>query len=273
VDARPPAVGLYSNGVRGLRPEEFLYAAAAHGVPFVHLRGGPRGYGMASIPAEQVTALAWQAACAAPVTLITADVDLSDFVSPEDARWQQAGTELASLAQVASEFGAGSVRVLARAVPSGAQWQALAAIPDPAARHSVTMLIELHDPAWFTPKTAERLCELMSRCTGLGLLLDSGQVHDAWLQSSGAPWASLLSGLIAHARVVHLSDRGCGLDGHGHRLLASAARDAADDGHDLEVAFEWTGADRCLETCMTRYGAAVTWWEQAWRGAAGPDSA
>ena len=134
------------------------------------------------------------------------------------------------------------------------------------------MLIELHHPAWFTREATGRLCELMSRCTGLGLLLDSGQVHDAWLQSPDAPWASLLSGLITHARVVDLSDRGCGLDGRGHHLLASAARHAADDGHDLEVAFEWTGDDRRPETCITRYRAAVTWWEHAWRGAAGTNS-
>jgi hypothetical protein len=67
VDARPPEVGLYSNGVRGLGLEEFLDAAAAHRVPFVHLRGGPRGYGLADAPAEQVTALARQAAGAVPV--------------------------------------------------------------------------------------------------------------------------------------------------------------------------------------------------------------
>jgi sugar phosphate isomerase/epimerase len=272
VDAQPPAVGLYSNGVRGLGPREFLDAAAEHQVPFVHLRGGPRGYGLATTLPEQVTAMARQAACTAPVTLIAADVDLSDFASPEDACWQRASAELARLARVAREFGAGSVRVLARAVPGDAQWPALA-IPDLAALHGVTVLIELHHPAWFTTEAVGRLCELMNRCAGLGLLLDSGQMHDAWLQAPGAPWPSLLGSLITHARVVHLSDRGDGLDGHGHHLLAHAARSAANDGNDLEVAFEWTGNDRRLETCMTRYQAAVTWWKHAWRGAAGPNSA
>ena len=258
VDAHPSAVGLYSNGVRGLGPGEFLDAAAAHRVPFVHLRGGPRGYGLVSAPAEQVTALARQAAGAVPVTLITADVDLCDFASPGDARWRQASAEVASLAQVTRELGAGSVRIVARAIPSGAQWHALA-IPDLAARYGVTVLIELHDPAWFTPEAADGLHKLMSSCDGLGLLLDSGQAHDAWLQSPGVPWGSLLGGLITHTRVVHLSDRGDGLDGHGHHLLA----DATSYGHHLEVAFEWTGDDRRLETCMTRYRAAVTWWEHA----------
>jgi hypothetical protein len=272
MDAQPPAVGLYNNGVRGLGLEEFLDVAAAHRVPFVHLRGGPGGYGLASIPAEQVTVLARQAACAAPVTLMTADVDLSDFASPEDACWQQASAELARLARVAREFGAGSVRVIARVVPDGAQWQALT-IPDPAARHGVTMLIELHHPAWFTPEATGRLRELMSRRAGLGLLLDSGQVDDAWLQAPGTPWPSLLGNLITHTRVVHLSDRGNGLHGHGHHLLAQAVRSTANDGNDLEVAFEWTGDDRRLETCMTRYRTAVTWWEHAWRSAAAPNSA
>ena len=163
--------------------------------------------------------------------------------------------------------------MLARTVPSNAQWQALM-IPDLAARHDVTVLIELHDPAWFTPEAADRVCELMSRCAGLGLLLDSGQVHDAWLQAPGVPWRTLLGSLITHARVVHLSDRGDGLDGHGHHLLADAARAAAArDGHALEVAFEWTGDDRRLETCMNHYQAAVTWREHAWRDAADPNSA
>jgi hypothetical protein len=272
VDTQPPAVGLYSNGVRGLRPEEFLDAAAAHQVPFVHLRGGPHGYGLASIPAEQVTVLARHAAGAVPVTLITADVDLKDLTFSRDARWRQACAELASLAQVAREFGAATVRILARAVPSGAQWQALA-IPELGTRHGVTVLIELHYPAWFTPEAADRLGGLMSSCPDLGLLLDSGQVHDAWRQSPDAPWTCLLGSLITHARVVHLSDRGEGLDGRGHQLLAHAARGAADDGQAIEVAFEWTGADRRLETCMTRYQAAVTWWEHAWRDAADPNSA
>jgi sugar phosphate isomerase/epimerase len=272
VNAQPPAVGLYSNGVRGLGLGEFLDAAAAHGVPFVHLRGGPRGYGLASTLPEQVTALARQAACTAPVTLITADVDLSDLTSPGDARWRQASDELATLAQVTREFGAATVRILARTVPSSARCQALA-IPDLAAQHGVTLLIELHDPGWFTPEAADRLCDLMSSCPGLGLLLDSGQVHDAWLQSPNAPWKILLGSHITHTRVMHLSDRGDGLNGRGHQLLAHAVRTAADDGQALEVAFEWTGADRHLETCMPRYRAAVTWWEHAWRDAADPNSA
>lgn len=222
METQLPALGLYSNGVRGLEPGEFLAAAAAHRVPFVHLRGGPRGYGLAGIPADQVTALARQAACVVPVTLVTADVDLSDFASPQGTGWRQASAELASLARGALEFDAESVRILARTALSGAQWETLA-IPHLAARHGVTVLIELHDPAWFTQEAADRLDELMSSRAGLGLLLDSGQVHDAWLQAPEARWRSLLDRLITRARVVHLSDREDGLDGHGHHLLADAA--------------------------------------------------
>lgn len=199
MDAQPPAVGLYSNGVRDLGPEQFLAVAATHQVPFVHLRGGPRGYGLGSAPAQQVNGLTRQAAGAIRVTLVTADVDLNDFASPGDARWEQASAELTALARVARELGAERMRILARALPSNAQWQALA-VPDLAARHGVTVLIELHDPVWFTVETADRLGGWMNRCPGLGLLLDSGQVHDAWLQAAAAPWFKLPGRLMVHAR-------------------------------------------------------------------------
>lgn len=84
---------------------------------------------------------------------------------------------------------------------------------------------------------------------------------------------SLLSGLIPRTRLVHLSSPDDELDNDGHHLLADATHGAADYGHALEVAFEWTDADRRLETCMTRYRAAVTWWRHAWHGASGPNSA
>lgn len=40
----PAAPGLYSIGVRGLSLPELLRWTASLGVPFLHLRGGPRGF-------------------------------------------------------------------------------------------------------------------------------------------------------------------------------------------------------------------------------------
>jgi hypothetical protein len=30
------------------------------------------------------------------------------------------------------------------------------------------------------------------------------------------------------------------------------------------VAFEWTGPDRSLAACLTRYRDAITWWNRSW---------
>ena len=73
-----PAAGLNSNGVRALGPEEFLCAAASQRVPFAHPRGGLGSYGLANAPAGQVAALGRRAGKAVPITLVTANVDLSD---------------------------------------------------------------------------------------------------------------------------------------------------------------------------------------------------
>ena len=259
----PPPLGLYSIGIRGLDAGQFLALAAGWQVPFAHLRGGPRGYDLARTPAARLTAWARQARKAGvPVTLVTADIDLADFTAPGTARYHQAARELAALAASAKELGTRATRLLARAVPPEGEWETLV-IPMDAAP-GMAVLAELHDPGWFTPASAARLHGLLDRTPGLALLLDSAQVHDAWLTDPAAPWPALLAGLAARATVVHLSDRGTGLDQPGHRLLARAARAAAGEGRPAENAFEWTGADRSPQACLARYRAAATWLAMRW---------
>jgi hypothetical protein len=260
--SRPP-VGLYSIGIRGLDIGEFLGLAAGWQVPFVHLRGGPRGCDLARIPGARLTAWARQArGGGVPVTMVTADIDLADFTAPGTAPYQEAARELGALACAAAELGASAIRLLARVIPRDAEWETLSVPLDAVA--GMAVLAELHDPGWFTPASVARLHGLLDRTPGLALLLDSAQVHDAWLTGPAAPWPGLLAGLAGRAGAVHLSDRGTGLDQPGHQLLARAARASAGEGRQAETAFEWTGADRSPQACLARYRAATAWWATRW---------
>ena len=259
----PPPVGLYSIGIRGLDAGEFLRLAAGWQVPFVHLRGGPRGYGLARTPAALLAAWARQARDAGvPVTMVTADIDLADFTAPGTARYREAARELAAIAAAAAELGARTIRLLARTVPRDPEWETLS-VPV-AAAPGMAVLAELHAPGWFTPAAAARLHGLLDRTPGMALLLDSAQVHDAWAAGPAGLPPRLLADLAARAGAVHLSDRGTGLDQPGHRLLARAARAAARPGRQAETAFEWTGPDRTPQGCLARYRAAAAWHAARW---------
>lgn len=262
----PPPLGLYSIGIRGLDTSELLAAAARWQVPFVHLRGGPRGSDLARVPAARLAAWARQARdVGVPVTMVTADIDVAEFNTPGTARYRQAAGEFAALAAAAGELGARAIRLLARAVPREAEWGTLAVPVDTVDTvPGMAVLAELHDPGWFTPAAAARLCSLLNRTPGLALLLDSAQVHDAWLRDPAVSWPGLLADLAERASFVHLSDRGSGLDGAGHQLAARAVRDAAGIGHHAEAAFEWTGTERSPQACLARYRAAAAWHAARW---------
>jgi hypothetical protein len=258
-----PPVGLYSIGIRGLDAGAFISVASAAGVPFIHLRGGPRGYDLARVHVPQIDAWARQARqSAVPVTVVTADTDASSFFSAEDQR-RQASADLGALAVAAARLGARAVRLLARTAPPAAP-QRGGGLPDLRASHGLSALIELHDPAWFAPDALAWLHALLDRSPGAALLLDSHQVHAAWQAAPRLAWPGMLEGLARRAPVAHLSDPGTGLDGEGHRLLARAVQAAAGSGHRAEVAFEWTGADRCPAMCLARYRDAVAWWDRMW---------
>jgi hypothetical protein len=94
---------------------------------------------------------------------------------------------------------------------------------------------------------------------GVGLLVDSGQLHRAW-STFGSLDGLVVGELVARALVVHLCDNGSGLGGTGHHLLAAAT---AAVGGGVEVGFEWTGPDRSPLVCLARYRAAVSWWQHA----------
>ncbi len=79
--------------------------------------------------------------------------------------------------------------------------------------------------------------------TGVGLLVDSDQVHRAW-SALGALDGLVAAALVVRALVVHLCDNGSGLGGTGHHLLTAATTASSA----VEVGFEWTGPGRSPAT-------------------------
>ncbi len=257
-------LGLYSIGIRGLDVSALLALAASHQVPFLHLRGGPKGYDLARRDRAEVAAWARQSRDGVAVTMVTADLDVAGFLHPATLECRRARAELERLADATQALGANGIRLLARQPPLGAEWDTLV-LPDLPAGHGLATLVELHHPGWFTPHGLTVLGDLLDRVPAAGVLLDSAQCNDAI--ACGADVASAcLTTLIERAPVAHLSDTGDGLTGAGHCLLARALRAAAGDGQPAEVAFEWTGADLSPAGCLALYRAARAWWRQAGTG-------
>lgn len=256
-----PPLGLYSIGIRPISVPDLLDMAAAHGVKFVHLRGGPRGYHLASQPHDQLRCWAQHATHTVPVTAVTTDVDLADLV--EDRTRPTALAELDRLAAAAALLASGSptaLRVLARG-PLPPREVVPGLVPQTAA----SIVIELHHPDWFVEPALSAVLELVEQSPGLGLLADSGQIHRAHSTHPAVTEATVRR-IVDHAPVVHLADAGAGLEATGHRLVAKAARAAARHGWSGQVAFEWTGTDRRPQVCLARYDAAASWWRQRWEG-------
>jgi sugar phosphate isomerase/epimerase len=254
----PAAPGLYSIGVRGLSLPELLRWTASVDVPFLHLRGGPRGFDLRG--RSPATLRRWRdlAAGTVPITGVATDADLLDFLPGDRGRHRSAAAHLKVLADAAEVLGAGWVRVLAATAPTAAGAPparvAEVGLPDVA----VPVLIEVHHPDWFAPGPSMALADLTSANGRMGLLCDTGQVHRAWmLHGNGVE--SALARFGGHWRASHLSDSGTGLSGHGHELAARSVAQAVAAGRDVEVAVEWTGPRRDRTTCLARYRAATSW--------------
>jgi hypothetical protein len=245
-------VGLYSIGLRGLDVTEVLTLALEHQVPFVHLRGGPCGYDLARRDDTTLSRWARYSRVSVPITLVTADLDIAQF-QPTSLRYQHARMELDRVGRASAILGAHAVRLLARH-PVRDMVAGTVELPDLRERHGLAILVELHDPSWFTPGALIAVRAVCDAAAGVGLLVDSGQVHRAW-SAFGALDGLVVAELVARASVVHLCDNGSGLGGTGHHLLVAAAGGA------VEVGFEWTGPDRSPAACLARYRAAVSWWQ------------
>jgi hypothetical protein len=251
-------LGLYSIGVRGLDAGELLAFARRHRVPFIHLRGGPRGYDLARWNRDELAALATLSQQSTPITIVTADLDLASFIDPGSEHFRRATAELDRLTGAAAILGAGAVRLLARHVLHDAEWQTVV-LPEFVAERGLVTLLELHDPGWFTSQAMAGLVAFLDGAAQLALLLDSAQVAEAERRNRDALTAASLAALARCARVVHLCDTGAGLDDVGRRILAGAATTGAVAERRLELAFEWTGADRSPAACLAAYHAAAEW--------------
>ncbi len=261
----PAAVGLYSIGIRGIGLEDLLALAVAHQVPFLHLRGGPRGFDLVKRDAATLERWACRACRSVPINIITADLDLADFARPDTQAYRRASTELDRLGYAAAVLGAQAIRLLARRVIGRRQWTDLA-VPSLVSTYGLMTLVELHDPEWFQAQMLTSLAAHIDSAPWLALLMDTAQIHGAWLRSDNPnSFAEHMSALVPHIRAVHISDNGEGLTGTGHWIVAQMSRNAGDDGR-VEVAFEWTGADRSPQGCLARYRHAVAWWRSNLEG-------
>ncbi|MEU6350173.1 AP endonuclease [Streptomyces sp. NPDC047072] len=255
----PGGVGLYSIGVRGMEVPQLLEWAAEQGVPFVHLRGGPRGFDLARQTPDVLAHWRRAAQQWVPVTGVTADLDLTDLfalAAPERAR---ARAELERLAAAADALGAGWVRLLGRTVPKGPLLKAMLGSRLPQAR--LPLLVELHHPGWLAPETLGALEEMLGRWPQLRLLADTTQLAAARPAANGDADAAL-ERVLHFTRVLHLSDDGTGLDAAGRNLVAARARRRIADGQHMEVAVEWTGQPRTPQACLSRYRDACREWPQ-----------
>ncbi|MBX6382505.1 MAG: AP endonuclease [Microbispora sp.] len=229
-------VGLYSISVRGFDVPALLGWAAAEGIPFVHLRGGLRGHPLVTYPLSTLREWRRITADTVPITGVTADTDLADLLADDPEIRLRAGREVIRLAEAAAELGAGWLRLLSRTPPQ-AGW----ARHEPPAT-AVSLLVEPHHPGWLVPGA-------FVSPPGMRLLADTRQL---------AGVSSSLARVAERTDVLHLSDDGRGFDGSEPVADLVARRVAA--GQRVEVAVEWTGADRSPRACLVRYRAAVAWW-------------
>lgn len=295
-------VGLYSIAVRGLEVPDLLAWAAGHGIPFVHLRGGQRGYDLAT--RDPGTLRRWRHASAAtvPITGITADTDLADLMTSDRLRRRAAVDQVRRLTDAASALGASWVRLLARnplhplTVTNNANddngddtdhgahhdGRAGAGLFDvvEVADLAVPLLIELHHPLWLARRPHAALVRLLTRQPRLRLLADSAQLAHAIDRLHNGPRRNVRGGtggamdgvggggraaerlhrLVPWIEVLHLSDHGPGLTAPGHKLVAGQVSRYIAGGRRVEVAVEWTGADRSPATALARYREHAAWW-------------
>lgn len=248
---RATRVGLYSISVRGLDIPTLLTWAASVNIPFVHLRGGPRGFDLARC--EAATLRHWRRCVeeTVPITGVTADIDLATLFASDYTARTAARDALMRLGNAAAALGAGWVRLLARTPLT-------TSAPGLMPRTAVPLLAELHHPDWLTPSPLATLEKLLHDHPDLRLLADTAQLTGALTPAQATQPA--LAWVLAHTDVLHLSDEGSGLEAPGHAVVADLAATQIAVGQPIEVAVEWTGLQRTPETALARYQSALAWW-------------
>lgn len=190
----------------------------------------------------------------APIQLLTADVTLGELT--EGPGQGAAEDELARTAHAAARLGAAAIRVLAESAPSDPRRISIPRLPDA----EITLLIEPHNRWWWTPVGTGLLAEMAEGEGRISLLADTAQAAVGLASLDDDTAEVIAADVIARSRVVHLSDDGSGFNAPGHGLLATRAWKAQEAGQEIEVAFEWTGVQRTMPVCLSRYHAACAWW-------------
>ena len=256
MDTYASGVGLYSIGVRTATVPDLAAWAARHEIPFLHLRGGARGYDVTRRP--QVELDRWRAitTATAPIRLLTTDITVHDVTGAPSQRCRAAQRELERAADCALRLGTNVIRILADRPESNSDAPTAPLLPG----RDIVVLIEPHHPSWWQPLGVQRLTKLCRADKRIGLLADTAQAAIGFAELPRPTAQDLAQRIIGLTRVVHLSDNGSGLHAAGHELLASSAARALAEGFPIEIAFEWTGAERTPSSCLNRYRDACAWW-------------
>ncbi len=246
------ALGFYSIGLKNIAINELFQHLRREDIPFLHLRSGPKGYGLTKLEPSELDLCIHECGRDIPVTMLASDITLESLAEGS----QEAKEECSHLQDIALNIGAKYLRILAPSAIKNESWENLCI--STIANH-VVIVIELHNPEWFSRRHIERLKQV---CTEqkIGLLFDSSQI-DMACQIQGVDEVSqFVDCLLPHVKVIHFSDSGGGFSGVGHQITALAAIKIQKSAYDIELAFEWTGKERTTGAAFAAYRRAENFW-------------
>ena len=253
-----PALGFYSIGFGNIPFQMLSKVASDEHIPFLHLRGGARGYNLAQLSEFELERFRKAFEGVVKITLVTTDIDIQDFLADGTER-RKVVKELRRLSHAAEYLGAQAIRLMGRRALGQSEW--LAVKHEIAASGCMPLVIELHDKSWFQE---EKILCLLDFCLSwnMGVLLDSQQITLATMKEDCRGLRNALRKIRPIVKAIHLSDSGYGLAAPGNCLVASVARQAKQSAP-IEHAFEWTGEDRSLKAALAAYGRAFEYWQKA----------
>lgn len=246
------ALGFYSIGLRNIDIQKLFSHLRQEDIPFLHLRSGPKGYGLTKLKPNRLNLYINKCNEGIPVTMLASDITLELLAENS----QETEDEYYKLISIAQRLGAKYIRILA---PSIMKEESLINFNVNKRLNSVVSVIELHNPEWFTHHYADKINDICVK-NELGLLFDSLQIEMACQLFGVYEVSQYIDRLLPHVKVIHFSDSGGGFSGEGHQITALAAIKAQEKAYDIELAFEWTGRDRTAAAAFSAYRRAVHFW-------------
>lgn len=247
----PINMGFYSIGL-GLTPiSELIDKIKIEGIPFLHLRGGAKGYNLLSLSKADLSLFIDICKRGPKVTMLTSDFSLSDFFDV-NISFHAINSELNSYLEIAHLLSASSLRVLATEIIDAPPIN----VKIPLMSSRIKFTIELHNPYWFTPQSAEIINNICNE-NNVYILLDSGQVHEACKVHGYLKVKESILIFIDKVNIIHISDNGFGVDDTGHHLVFTLINAFFKFKSEVEIAFEWTGMDRSSKSAFLAYHKAM----------------